>query len=162
MQITTIGLDIAKHVFQVHGIDAAEKVVVRKRLRRGQVMKFFEALPPCLIGMSEGSRELLISTQKTESEGVLVAVRDSGPGLTPDSADRLFESFYTTKPGGLGMGPVDQPLDYRSSSRTIVGERKHSPGRRFSGYVARIFTCRASRSVELQRVPIIMVHSQNV
>jgi transposase len=44
-------LDIAKNVFQVHGIDAAEKVVVRKQLRRGQVMKFFEALPPCLIGM---------------------------------------------------------------------------------------------------------------
>ena len=37
MQITTIGLDIAKNVFQVHGIDAAEKVVVRKQLRRGQV-----------------------------------------------------------------------------------------------------------------------------
>jgi transposase len=51
MQITTIGLDIAKNVFQVHGIDAAEKVVVRKQLRRGQVMKFFEALPPCLAGM---------------------------------------------------------------------------------------------------------------
>ena len=51
MQITTIGLDIAKKVFQVHGIDAAEKVVVRKQLRRGQVMKFFEALPPCLVGM---------------------------------------------------------------------------------------------------------------
>jgi transposase len=46
MQITTIGLDIAKNVFQVHGIDAAEKVVVRKQLRRGQMMKFFEALPP--------------------------------------------------------------------------------------------------------------------
>ena len=51
MQITTVGLDIAKNVFQVHGIDAAEKVVVRKQLRRGQVMKFFEALPPCLVGM---------------------------------------------------------------------------------------------------------------
>jgi transposase len=51
MQITTIGLDIAKNVFQVHGIDAAEKVVVRKQLRRGQVMKFFEAVPPCLVGM---------------------------------------------------------------------------------------------------------------
>jgi transposase len=48
MQITTIGLDIAKNVFQVHGIDAAEKVVVRKQLRRGQVMKFFAAPPPCL------------------------------------------------------------------------------------------------------------------
>jgi transposase len=51
MQITTIGLDIAKNVFQIHGIDAAEKVVVRKQLRRGQVMKFFAALSPCLVGM---------------------------------------------------------------------------------------------------------------
>ena len=51
MQITTIGLDIAKNVFQVHGIDAAEKVVVRKQLRRGQLLKFFAALPPCLVGM---------------------------------------------------------------------------------------------------------------
>ena len=51
MQITTIGLDIAKNVFQVHGIDAKEKVVVRKQLRRSQVMAFFKALPPCLIGM---------------------------------------------------------------------------------------------------------------
>jgi C4-dicarboxylate-specific signal transduction histidine kinase len=55
-------------------------------------------------GMSEGSRELLISTRETESEGVLVAVRDSGPGLAPESIDQLFESFYTTKPDGLGMG----------------------------------------------------------
>jgi transposase len=51
MQITTIGLDIAKNVFQVHGIDAREKVVVRKQLRRGQMMAFFEALPRCLIGI---------------------------------------------------------------------------------------------------------------
>jgi len=42
MQISTIGLDIAKNVFQVHGIDAAEKVVVRKRLRRRQVLEFFQ------------------------------------------------------------------------------------------------------------------------
>jgi transposase len=51
MQITTIGLDIAKNVFQVHGIDAAEQVVVRRQLRRSQVLAFFEALPPCLVGM---------------------------------------------------------------------------------------------------------------
>ena len=43
MQVTTIGLDIAKNVFQVHGIDAAEKVVVRKQLRRRQVLAFFKA-----------------------------------------------------------------------------------------------------------------------
>src|ERR1700692_3918168 len=51
MQVTTIVLDIAKNVFQVHGIDAKEKVVVRKQLRRGQVIAFFKTLPPCLIGM---------------------------------------------------------------------------------------------------------------
>jgi PAS domain S-box-containing protein len=55
-------------------------------------------------GMSAGSRELLISTRKSKPEGVLVEVRDSGPGLAPEGADRLFESFYTTKPSGLGMG----------------------------------------------------------
>ena len=51
MQITTIGLDIAKNVFQVHGIDSNEKVVVRKQLRRSQVMRFFQELSPCLIGL---------------------------------------------------------------------------------------------------------------
>jgi PAS domain S-box-containing protein len=49
-------------------------------------------------------RELLVSSEKSTSDGVLVAVRDSGPGIAPESADRLYESFYTTKPAGLGMG----------------------------------------------------------
>jgi C4-dicarboxylate-specific signal transduction histidine kinase len=62
--------------------------------------------------MSEGPRDLLISTAKTDSEGVLVAVRDSGPGLAPESVERLFEPFYTTKPGGLGDGAVDLPFDH--------------------------------------------------
>jgi transposase len=44
-------LDLAKNVFQVHGIDASERVVVRKQLRRSQVIAFFKALPPCLVGM---------------------------------------------------------------------------------------------------------------
>ena len=51
MQISTIGLDIAKNVFQVHAIDAAEKIVTRKQLRRTQVIPFFKALSPCLVGM---------------------------------------------------------------------------------------------------------------
>jgi PAS domain S-box-containing protein len=53
---------------------------------------------------SAGARELLISTRKTEPDAVLVSVRDSGPGLEPATIERLFEAFYTTKPGGLGMG----------------------------------------------------------
>jgi C4-dicarboxylate-specific signal transduction histidine kinase len=55
-------------------------------------------------GISEGARELLISTSKAESGGVRVAVRDSGPGLAPATLDHLFNAFYTTKPGGLGLG----------------------------------------------------------
>ena len=51
MEITTIGLDLAKRVFQVHGVDATGKVIVRKALRRAQVLPFFAKLPPCLIGM---------------------------------------------------------------------------------------------------------------
>src|SRR5258706_10090247 len=54
-------------------------------------------------GVSEGSRELLIGTGK-DSSGVLVAVQDSGSGLNQKSFDRLFDAFYTTKPGGMGMG----------------------------------------------------------
>jgi C4-dicarboxylate-specific signal transduction histidine kinase len=54
--------------------------------------------------VSGGAREMLISTRKSESGEVLVAVRDSGPGLATTTFDRLFEAFYTTKPGGLGMG----------------------------------------------------------
>jgi transposase len=51
MQIITIGLDLAKTVFQVHGVDAAGNVVVTKQLRRGQVLGFFEKLLPCVVGM---------------------------------------------------------------------------------------------------------------
>ena len=49
--ITTIGLDIAKSVFQVHGVDAAGQVVIRRQLKRRYVLSFFEKLPPCLIGI---------------------------------------------------------------------------------------------------------------
>ena len=55
-------------------------------------------------GAADGPRELLIRSGIAESQRVLVAVRDSGPGLDPKSLDRLFDAFYTTKPQGLGMG----------------------------------------------------------
>jgi transposase len=51
MQVITIGIDLAKHVFQVHGVDANDKVVFNKPLRRSQVLPFFAKLAPCLIGI---------------------------------------------------------------------------------------------------------------
>lgn len=51
-----------------------------------------------------GPRELLISTEQTQTGGVLVSVHDSGPGIDPDRLDRVFQAFYTTKSSGVGMG----------------------------------------------------------
>jgi transposase len=51
MDITTIGLDLAKSIFQVHGVDANGRVVIRKSLRRAQMLPFFARLPSCLVGM---------------------------------------------------------------------------------------------------------------
>jgi len=55
-------------------------------------------------GIAEGPRELLVTTGLAEPRGVFVAVQDSGPGLAPTTLERLFDPFYTTKPGGLGIG----------------------------------------------------------
>jgi transposase len=51
MKITTVGIDLAKNIFQVHGVDEHDKAVLKKRLRRDQMATFFVNLPPCLIGM---------------------------------------------------------------------------------------------------------------
>jgi transposase len=51
MQITTIGIDLAKSVFQVHGVDGSGAVVIQKKLRRSQVLSFLKMLPPCIVGM---------------------------------------------------------------------------------------------------------------
>jgi C4-dicarboxylate-specific signal transduction histidine kinase len=63
-------------------------------------------------GVGEGARELLISTGRDASNGVLISLRDSGPGLDPKSLDRLFEAFYSTKAEGMGLG--------LAISRTII------------------------------------------
>jgi transposase len=51
MQVARIGFDIAKSSFQIHGVDAHGKVVVRKQLRRSKVLLYFAQLPPCLVGL---------------------------------------------------------------------------------------------------------------
>ena len=51
MEITIVGLDIAKRVFQLHGVDATGKTVLRRKLQRAEVLTFFKALSPCLFGI---------------------------------------------------------------------------------------------------------------
>jgi two-component system, LuxR family, sensor kinase FixL len=63
-------------------------------------------------GVGDRPHELVVGSGRSDSNDVFVEVRDSGPGLDPENLNRLFESFYTTKPDGMGMG--------LSISRSIV------------------------------------------
>jgi PAS domain S-box-containing protein len=57
-----------------------------------------------MASIEAGARELLISTKQSETNGIVVAVGDSGPGIDPENLERVFEAFYTTKFSGVGMG----------------------------------------------------------
>jgi PAS domain S-box-containing protein len=57
-----------------------------------------------MTSVEEGERELLISTELNQKSGILVAVRDTGPGVDRENLDQIFKPFYTTKPSGIGMG----------------------------------------------------------
>jgi signal transduction histidine kinase len=79
-------------------------------------------------GVGEGSRELLIATGKHAPSGVLVAVQDTGPGLSPESLERLFDAFYTTKPGGMGMGLSISRSIVEAHGGRIWASRADGPG----------------------------------
>jgi signal transduction histidine kinase len=64
------------------------------------VMNAIEAMS----SVEERPRELLITTRNIDADQVLVTVKDSGPGIDPNTLDKIFDPFYTTKPGGMGMG----------------------------------------------------------
>ena len=115
------GLEINEVIFEVIGLTRSEisknLVSFQTRLAHGLpsiwgdrvqlqqvILNLILNATEAMSEVSEGSRELVISTSRADSDGVLVAVRDSGPGLSHTSPERLFEAFYTTKPGGLGMG----------------------------------------------------------
>ena len=86
---------LAKDLPLVHGI--------RVRLQQVLMNLIINAIE-AMSGVNEGPRKLLIKTAQSEPGSVSVAVRDSGPGLNPENAQRAFEAFYTTKPEGMGMG----------------------------------------------------------
>lgn len=86
-------------------LSAEAPVILADRIQLQQVM--LNLLMNAIEAMreaGEGPRELLIRSGADGSQGVLVSVQDSGPGLEPQTLHRLFEAFYTTKPHGLGMG----------------------------------------------------------
>src|SRR5262245_41167438 len=92
-EVTTIGLDLAKHVFQVHGVDAEGATVLRKQLRRAQVLAFFSRLPPCLVGLEACATAwpLTVSAQQAKHP---VRIGFLPPGSPSNAYDRsLVEAF---------------------------------------------------------------------
>jgi PAS domain S-box-containing protein len=91
----TVRTDLADGLALIHG----DRVQLQQVLLN-LIINAVEAMTE----VSKGARELLIRTGEVEAGYVLVAVRDSGPGLDPKHVERLFETFYTTKASGMGMG----------------------------------------------------------
>ena len=82
--------------------------------------------------VEEGPRELFITTAQAEPNGVLVAVKDSGPGLAPEKSRADLRPLLHVEARRFGDGVVDLPFDHRSAWGPVMGDRQPAPRRRFS------------------------------
>jgi len=104
-------LALARSEVQRHGVVVETHLAEEVPLVRADRIQIQQVLLNLLInalealsGVGDGPREVEVRSEPDAASGVLVTVRDSGPGLDPQRLDRLFEAFYTTKPQGLGLG----------------------------------------------------------
>jgi signal transduction histidine kinase len=91
------------------------------------VVNGMEALPP----VSDGPRELGVRTLESDTGGVLLAVQDSGVGIDPEREKQLFNAFFTTKPGGMGMGLAICRSIIQNHGGTLWASRNAGPGATF-------------------------------
>lgn len=132
MKITRVGLDIAKQVFQVHGVDERGEVRLRKRLTRGKVLEFFAQLPPCLIGMEAcggahyWGRELgkLGHTVKLIAAQFVVPYRKRGKNDAND-AEAICEAVGRPRMHFVAVKSEEQQsvLMVHRARRLVVGNR---------------------------------------
>jgi PAS domain S-box-containing protein len=97
--ITTHGVSVGTHLAEALSHLEGDRVQLQQVVLN-LILNAVEAMS----AVEVGPRELSISTEQSRSGGVVVSVRDSGPGIDPVHFDRVFQAFYTTKPSGLGMG----------------------------------------------------------
>jgi C4-dicarboxylate-specific signal transduction histidine kinase len=96
---------IANNKVSVHTRLTDPNPVLGDRVQIQQVvMNLILNAVEAMSSVAEGVRELSIETKQSQTGGILVALRDSGPGIDPEHLDRVFEPFYTTKATGVGMG----------------------------------------------------------
>ncbi len=98
--ITENGLSIRTCLAEGLVISRSGRCIQLQQVVMNLILNAVEAMST----VEAGPRELLISTEQTQTGGVLVSVRDSGPGIDPEHVDRVFDAFYTTKSSGVGIG----------------------------------------------------------
>ena len=89
-----------------------------------------------MTSVDDEARELVVSTESSPAEGLLVAVGDSGPGIAPEDRERIFELLLHDEARRSGDWPLDMPRHHRRPWRTIVGGRASATRRRFSFHTA--------------------------
>ena len=84
-----------------------------------------------MTSVTERARELVITTRNVDTDQVQVTVEDSGTGLDPNTIDKVFESFYSTKPGGMGMGLSISRSIVRAHGGRLWATVRNYPGTEF-------------------------------
>ena len=109
--MTLEAIDVTHDELVMNGVSVQMKLAKDLPLIQGDQVQLQQVMLNLIINAIEamsphaaGGRDLLIRTAKTKSGGVLVAVRDSGPGVDPANLERIFDAFFSTKADGLGMG----------------------------------------------------------
>src|SRR5262249_60775525 len=112
--------------------------VVGDRVQLQQViLNLLRNASDAMSGVDDRSRQVVITTARDENDSLRVAVRDAGVGFDPQSADKLFEAFYTTKSSGMGIGlSVSRTIIERHHGR-LWAERNDGPGATFSFSIPR-------------------------
>ena len=127
------------HVIVRTEFDADLPLVKGDRVQFQQViLNLIRNASDAMSGVTDRPRTLLVRTEPDEGDLVRLAVRDAGGGLDPQAADRLFESFYTTKSNGMGIGLSVSRSIIESHHGRIWGEPNEGPGATFSFSVPRL------------------------
>jgi transposase len=97
MDVTTVGIDLAKQVFQIHGVGSRGTVLIRKQLKRGEVAKFFATLSPCLVGM-EACASAHHWARRIQAYGHTVTLANKNARIVWAllTHDREFQGGYST------------------------------------------------------------------
>jgi hypothetical protein len=161
--VTTVGLDLAKHVFQIHALDADGKIVIAKSLRRKDVLSFFDALSPCVVGLEAcGSAHHWARELVKLGRQACISLR----GVSPRTKARRFFAKASLLPQGRGLRRFNFSGSIRllrpryspaagtpvppSAGFRVSGVR--SPNRRDSPDV-RVSACSRFASTRLRRSP---------